>query len=251
MRQGNLPPAPSHSSAGFTLVELLVVIAVIATLAAILAPVFQGAKRSAKLATCQSNLSQIGRGIAAYTSDHDGCYPNTGDPYLWQGRRWRWPVKQYVGFHAAYDTTNSDGASQLTGVNNNILACPGDLTPGAVYDRTSYDYSASFYHTPAQVNSITDKDQLRLAFAATEPSPPCATVRASEVRYATKKVLVAEWLTYHSQKQVWMWEWGGERVCLFTDGHVMRVPMNRIHTASDGWPDINVTIDGVAGKDVD
>jgi len=41
---------------GFTLVELLVVVAIIALLAAILFPVFQVARENAHRATCQSNL---------------------------------------------------------------------------------------------------------------------------------------------------------------------------------------------------
>ncbi len=55
----------------FTLVELLVVIAVIAILAAILFPVFARARENARRSSCQSNLKQIGLGALQYTQDYD------------------------------------------------------------------------------------------------------------------------------------------------------------------------------------
>lgn len=62
---------------GFTLIELLVVIAIIAILAAILFPVFARARENARRASCQSNLKQIGLGIAMYTQDYDERMPGS------------------------------------------------------------------------------------------------------------------------------------------------------------------------------
>ena len=67
-------PSPDK---GFTLIELLVVIAIIAILAAILFPVFAKARENARRASCQSNLKQIGLGIAQYTQDYDETFPLT------------------------------------------------------------------------------------------------------------------------------------------------------------------------------
>ncbi len=64
-----------HRTRGFTFLELTVVIGVIAILAAILFPVFAGARENARRSTCQSNLHQIGLALHAYARDHDGMLP--------------------------------------------------------------------------------------------------------------------------------------------------------------------------------
>ncbi len=56
---------------GFTLVELLVVIAVIALLAALLLPSLAGAKASARSAACKSNLRQLGIALIAFADEHE------------------------------------------------------------------------------------------------------------------------------------------------------------------------------------
>ena len=56
--------------AGFTLVELLVVIAIIAILAALLLPVLSNAKNSASKTTDINNLKQIMIALTVYTTDN-------------------------------------------------------------------------------------------------------------------------------------------------------------------------------------
>ena len=59
----------------FTLIEILVVIAIIAILTAILFPVFARARENARRSSCQSNLKQLGLGVAQYVQDYDETYP--------------------------------------------------------------------------------------------------------------------------------------------------------------------------------
>lgn len=63
---------------GFTLIELLVVIAIIAILAAILFPVFAGAKERARATKCLSNLKQLAAAFTQYSTDFNGTYPGAG-----------------------------------------------------------------------------------------------------------------------------------------------------------------------------
>jgi prepilin-type N-terminal cleavage/methylation domain-containing protein/prepilin-type processing-associated H-X9-DG protein len=60
---------------GFTLVELLVVIAVIAILAALLTPVFQRVLAGGRATACISNLRQLSVALGAYVTDHDNAMP--------------------------------------------------------------------------------------------------------------------------------------------------------------------------------
>lgn len=64
-----------RSQRAFTMVELLVVIAVIAILAALLLPALASAKAQGKRVSCLSNLRQIGVAIRTYASDYNGEIP--------------------------------------------------------------------------------------------------------------------------------------------------------------------------------
>ena len=81
---------------GFTMVELLIVIAIISMLAAILFPVFSRVRENARRTSCQSNLKQIGLGILQYAQDYDERFPGrvTGNGY--EGRSWRRVIQPYV-----------------------------------------------------------------------------------------------------------------------------------------------------------
>ncbi len=61
---------------GFTLIEILVVIAIIAILAALLFPTFLRAKDKASRTTCISNMRETGRALNMYLADFDELFPS-------------------------------------------------------------------------------------------------------------------------------------------------------------------------------
>lgn len=63
----------------FSLVELLVVVAIISVLSAILLPVFWSVRGKARQMACSSNLHQIGVGVQMYMQDYDGRFPRLVD----------------------------------------------------------------------------------------------------------------------------------------------------------------------------
>jgi prepilin-type N-terminal cleavage/methylation domain-containing protein/prepilin-type processing-associated H-X9-DG protein len=74
----------TDAAPGFTLVELLVVIGIIALLVSILLPALQSANEQAKKVKCASNLRNIGQSIHMYASDNKGKLPqHPGNPVYW------------------------------------------------------------------------------------------------------------------------------------------------------------------------
>jgi prepilin-type N-terminal cleavage/methylation domain-containing protein len=75
---------------GFTLVELLVVVAIIGVLAAILSPVFARAKTEAQKTVCMSDLRQLYTAIVQYAKDYDGALPAMVESWDWdENNSWR------------------------------------------------------------------------------------------------------------------------------------------------------------------
>jgi prepilin-type N-terminal cleavage/methylation domain-containing protein len=120
---------------GFTLVELLVVITVIAVLASLLMPALSKAKAKANTAICLNNKRQLNVAWIAYSSDHEdhlvmnssGSNPGYEVGISWATGRMAWHPEVKDNTNVLY-LTHDDYASlaRYLGRSSKVFKCPAD-----------------------------------------------------------------------------------------------------------------------------
>lgn len=88
------------SGPGFTMIEILIVLAIISMMIALLMPALTSAKERAKMIQCASNLRQIGQALHIYAHDHDGIMIYEWDD-KWNTALPQWIDKVWAG-HLAF-----------------------------------------------------------------------------------------------------------------------------------------------------
>ncbi len=122
-----------HRRHGFSLIEVLVVIGIIAVLLALLFPALSNAQAHARMIACQSNMRQLGQQLYMYAGENKGwLIPMLDDPTAEGGVRGlgtllppkeRWPA---VVFKIAGPNPESDEPADYC---PKVIICPNDNDP--------------------------------------------------------------------------------------------------------------------------
>ncbi|GJM24164.1 MAG: hypothetical protein DHS20C16_05790 [Phycisphaerae bacterium] len=132
MRRRAITPCPGR---GFTLVELLVVVSIIALLISILLPSLKRAREQSKLVVCKSNLHQIGTGIQLYAQDNRGLIPRGPEPampidlggnHLATNQLWMGNNASFVSMFSQCQFTGLGMLHATTLPDLNLFFCPSD-----------------------------------------------------------------------------------------------------------------------------
>lgn len=150
---------PRASRRGFTLLELLVVIGIIAVLAGLLLPALLSARESGRRARCVSNLRQLSLAMVVYTDDSNGKLPPFfGGTIVTNGGG--------NGIHLKVHTHGKWSMPSCIGPVNNLalLTCPSDKQPAKIstFDTSgtaiqvpcSYTYNFELYMTGTPITAV-------------------------------------------------------------------------------------------------
>ncbi len=168
---------------GFTLVELLVVVALIGVLAALLVAGIGRAKEKARRITCATNLRQINLGLQMYSDDSRDTAPSISgaNSPTFSLVAYKRLMKDYVG-------PDGSGSGRVK-----VFACPSD--------RFYYDEVMSVArYVPHGLWEQSISDNSSYAFnggnAMANSNPGVAGLKLSSIRESAKTILVAEGSAY-------------------------------------------------------
>jgi prepilin-type processing-associated H-X9-DG protein/prepilin-type N-terminal cleavage/methylation domain-containing protein len=216
---------PALRANAFTLLELLVVMAVLAILISLAVPLVGNGIRSSHTAGCASNMRQIGTGMVAFAAENNGELPSS----VASGKSWDLQLAPYLGLDAAKATPSA------------LLRCKEDKRTkiGSTKNgdwRRSYTLSAMGTTDDIGVFGRADKPSRKLV---TLPQPQLTVMLAEwfpadNAQFGTNYTCVDGWRNANAKDPS---HHGKGANYLFCDGHVELLSPREVATSPKitGW----------------
>ena len=193
---------------GFTLTDLLVIIACVSVVGAIVLNRLAATKAKARLAVCTANLGKVNQAVLSFAAEHNDRLPGlvAGDKQnVW------WWYKERVKSYA--------GLSGESSANDTVFACPDDRgysDPVAFHQNSRFDFNSYPF------NGVTLPGM-----------PNIAGLPLSAIKNPKRTLLVMEWtahgpLSWHASKtgrKNAPFYRDAQSVVGFVDGHVAFIPI--------------------------
>ena len=121
---------------GFTIIELLVVITIIAILVAILLPTLNRVREQTRRVLCVGNTQQVGAAMMSFARDNDGDLPG-GNATLYRG----WGIDSTYAVPSKSEMGTSFFVTQGYIPSAEVLYCPTWSHPYNQYDEAEEEYN--------------------------------------------------------------------------------------------------------------
>jgi len=203
--------------AGFTLVELLVVIGIIALLISILLPVMGRARKSAQTVACASNMRQLGFAFNMYVNESKGYLPNQKSGAVWPTDYWYNKLQPYLNRKQVNGLTPNN----LDLSYNGVFRCPGKVNWNidGPSDVQRISYAMSRFSNPGSGNPgrrwVKITKVAEFVFYKTTDKTKIALV----VECNSGNMDVLNWSAIYDPTVQALWHNKADNV-LFCDGHV-------------------------------